>query len=116
VPDLPYGNSTAVPFEKKYFSGGANSIRAWQVRSLGPGSFDESALIDSVGRRFPNSTADIKLEANIEYRFNLFWLMEGALFLDAGNIWAITRMMEGKVHYLKILISQRNCSRNRTSG
>ncbi|MGF1586176.1 MAG: BamA/TamA family outer membrane protein [Bacteroidales bacterium] len=88
---LPYGNSTALPFEKKYFSGGANSIRAWQVRSLGPGSFDESALIDSIGRRFPNSTADIKLEANIEYRFNLFWLMEGALFLDAGNIWAINK-------------------------
>lgn len=88
---LPYGNSSALPFEKKYFSGGANSIRAWQVRSLGPGSFDESSLIDSIGRRFPNSTADIKLEANIEYRFNLFWLMEGALFLDAGNIWAINK-------------------------
>ncbi len=81
---LPYGNSTALPFEKKYFSGGANSIRAWQVRSLGPGSFHEPA-----DRSFPNRTADIKLEANIEYRFGLFWLLEGALFLDAGNIWAI---------------------------
>jgi outer membrane protein assembly factor BamA len=88
---LPYGNSSALPFEKKYFSGGANSVRAWQVRSLGPGSFDESALIDSLGRRFPNSTADIKLETNLEYRFDLFWLMEGALFLDAGNIWAINK-------------------------
>lgn len=81
---LPYGNSTALPFEKKYFSGGANSIRAWQVRSLGPGSFHDAA-----DRSFPNRTADIKLEANIEYRFELFWLLEGALFLDAGNIWAI---------------------------
>jgi len=81
---LPYGNSAALPFEKKYFAGGANSIRAWQVRSLGPGSFHEAT-----DRSFPNRTADIKLEANIEYRFNLFWLMEGALFLDAGNIWAI---------------------------
>ncbi len=81
---LPYGNSTALPFEKKYFAGGANSIRAWQVRSLGPGSFHEPA-----DRSFPNRTADIKLEANIEYRFELFWLIEGALFLDAGNIWAI---------------------------
>ncbi len=81
---LPYGNSTALPFEKKYFSGGANSIRAWQVRSLGPGSFHEPA-----DRSFPNRTADIKLEANMEYRFDLFWVLEGALFLDAGNIWAI---------------------------
>ncbi|MFO7922585.1 MAG: BamA/TamA family outer membrane protein [Bacteroidales bacterium] len=81
---LPYGNSSALPFEKKYFSGGANSIRAWQVRSLGPGSFHEPA-----DRSFPNRTADIKIEANLEYRFDLFWLMEGALFLDAGNIWAI---------------------------
>jgi len=81
---LPYGNSTALPFEKKYFSGGANSIRAWQVRSLGPGSFNEPT-----DRSYPNKTADIKLEANIEYRFKLFWLLEGAMFLDAGNIWAI---------------------------
>ncbi len=81
---LPYGNSSALPFIKKYFSGGANSIRAWQVRSLGPGSFNEPA-----NRSFPNRTADIKLEANLEYRFKLFWLMEGAMFLDAGNIWAI---------------------------
>jgi outer membrane protein assembly factor BamA len=81
----PYGNSTALPFEKKYFSGGANSIRAWQVRNLGPGSFSENET-----SYYPNQTADIKLEANIEYRFKLFWLLEGALFVDAGNIWSIT--------------------------
>jgi outer membrane protein assembly factor BamA len=81
---VPYGNSAALPFEKKYFAGGANSIRAWQVRSLGPGSFHEAT-----DRSFPNRTADIKLEANIEYRFDMFWLLEGALFMDAGNIWAI---------------------------
>jgi outer membrane protein assembly factor BamA len=83
---LPYGNSVALPFEKKYFSGGANSIRAWQVRSLGPGSFYEES-----DRSFPNRTADIKLEANLEYRFKMFWLLEGAFFLDAGNIWAINK-------------------------
>jgi len=79
---IPYGNSRAMPFEKQYFGGGANGIRAWQVRTLGPGSYvpDES--------RFLNQTADIKLEANAEYRFNLFWILEGALFLDAGNIWS----------------------------
>ncbi|MBN1187380.1 MAG: BamA/TamA family outer membrane protein [Bacteroidales bacterium] len=80
----PYGNSTVLPFEKKYFSGGANSIRAWQVRSLGPGSLEEETLT-----KYPNQSADIKLEANLEYRFDLFWLLKGALFLDAGNIWEI---------------------------
>jgi outer membrane protein assembly factor BamA len=78
---LPYGNSKAIPFEKQYFSGGANDIRAWQVRSLGPGSYaDPSILL--------NETGDIKLEANAEYRFKLFWIIEGATFLDAGNIWS----------------------------
>jgi outer membrane protein assembly factor BamA len=78
---IPYGNSKAIPFEKQYFGGGANGIRAWQVRSLGPGSYisEEEKLI--------NQTADIKLEANAEYRFKLFWILEGAMFVDAGNIW-----------------------------
>ncbi len=80
---LPYGNLDVLPFEKRYFSGGANSVRAWPVRALGPGSFKD---IDAY---FYNQTADIKLEANIEYRFRLFWILEGAFFLDAGNIWNI---------------------------
>ena len=80
---IPYGNSKAIPFEKQYFSGGSNGIRAWQVRSLGPGSY-----IPDTTSTFLNQTADIKLEANAEYRFKLFWILEGALFLDAGNIWS----------------------------
>jgi len=80
---IPFGNFDVLPFEKKYFTGGANGIRAWQVRSLGPGSYKTNTLI------YPNQSSDVKLEANLEYRFKLFWLMEGALFLDAGNIWAI---------------------------
>jgi len=82
---IPYGNSKAIPFEKQYFGGGANGIRAWQVRSLGPGSYlpEES--------EFLNQTADIKLEANAEYRFKLFWILEGAVFVDAGNIWTFNR-------------------------
>jgi outer membrane protein assembly factor BamA len=80
---IPYGNSLAMPFEKQYFEGGANGIRGWQVRSLGPGSFDPPDA------KYINQTGDIKIEANIEYRFNLFWVLEGALFVDAGNIWAI---------------------------
>ncbi|WP_430819723.1 BamA/TamA family outer membrane protein [Carboxylicivirga caseinilyticus] len=80
----PYGNSQTMPFVKQYFSGGANSIRAWPVRGLGPGSHKESVI------QYYNMTADIKLEANAEYRFKLFWLLEGALFVDVGNIWDIT--------------------------
>jgi len=79
----PYGNLTVLPFEKRYFSGGANSIRAWPVRGLGPGSFVEKTL------DYYNQTADIKFEVNAEYRFSLFWLLEGAFFIDAGNIWTI---------------------------
>lgn len=80
---VPYGNSQAMPFEKQYYGGGANGIRAWQVRTLGPGSY----LSSESG--FLNQTGDIKIEANAEYRFKLFWVLEGALFLDAGNIWSV---------------------------
>jgi outer membrane protein assembly factor BamA len=80
---IPYGNSRALPFEKQYFGGGANGVRAWQVRSLGPGSF-----VNDIPS-FINQTADIKIELNVEYRFKLFWILEGAVFIDAGNIWTI---------------------------
>lgn len=82
---IPYGNFDVLPFEKKYFTGGANGIRAWQVRSLGPGTY--RAPEDT----YPNQSSDIKLEANLEYRFRLISFLEGALFLDAGNIWAINK-------------------------
>ncbi len=81
---FPYGNSTALPFEKQYFSGGANSIRAWNVRDVGPGAYQGQSFTT-----IPNQTADIKMEANVEYRFDMFWVLEGALFLDAGNIWSM---------------------------
>jgi outer membrane protein assembly factor BamA len=80
---IPFGNSRAMPFEKQYFGGGANGLRAWQVRSLGPGSFDNDIPA------FINQTADMKIELNTEYRFKLFWILEGAVFVDAGNIWTI---------------------------
>ncbi len=80
-----YANSSAMPFEKQYFSGGANSIRAWQVKNLGPGSYN-----DLEETAFPNQTGDVKLEANMEYRFKLFWKMEAALFMDVGNIWSLS--------------------------
>lgn len=80
---IPYGNFDVLPFEKKYFTGGANGIRAWPVRSLGPGTYKASP------EEYPNQTADIKLEGNLEYRFKLIAFIEGALFLDVGNIWAM---------------------------
>lgn len=82
----PFGNSKMLPFEKRYFSGGANSVRGWSVRSLGPGNFrgTESERMDYV-----NKTGDIKLDLNLEYRTYLFWKLNGALFVDAGNVWTI---------------------------
>jgi len=82
----PYGNAEVMPFEKRYFSGGSNGIRAWQVRSLGPGSY---TLPESDKDIYPNQLGDIKLEANFEYQFDLFWYFKGAVFLDAGNIWTL---------------------------
>jgi len=79
----PYGNLTVMPFEKMYFSGGANSIRAWPVRGLGPGSFKGDEL------EYYNQTADMKLEFNAEYRYRLFWIVDGAAFIDMGNIWNV---------------------------
>ena len=81
----PYGNSTILPFEKRYFSGGANSVRGWSVRSLGPGRYARhDGNID-----FINQTGDMKLDLNMEYRAHLFWKLNGALFVDAGNIWTL---------------------------
>lgn len=80
---VPYGNMKALPFEEAYYCGGANDMRAWHARMLGPGSYESE--------RYPNSVGDFKLEVNWEYRFKLFWLLEGALFVDAGNVWKINR-------------------------
>ena len=81
----PYGNSSILPFEKRYFSGGANSVRGWNVRELGPGHFKGSdGRID-----FINQTGDMKLDLNIELRSYLFWKFNGAFFVDAGNIWTL---------------------------
>ena len=79
-----YGNSSALPFEKHFYGGGANSLRGWQARTVGPGCSprDTSFVI-------PNQTGDMKLEANIEYRFNMFWKVAGAVFVDAGNVWML---------------------------
>ena len=86
----PYGNSNILPFEKRYFSGGANSVRGWGVRELGPGSYKgQNGRID-----FINQTGDMKLDLNMEYRTFLFWKFEGAAFIDAGNIWTLRNYAE----------------------
>lgn len=77
-----YGNSSALPFEKHFYVGGANSLRGWQARAVGPGTSPKDTTFV-----IPNQTGDIKLEANIEYRFNMFWKVAGAAFVDAGNVW-----------------------------
>ena len=81
----PYGNSTILPFEKRYFSGGANSVRGWSVRSLGPGRYKGTdGNID-----FINQTGDMKIDVNLEYRTRLMGKLDGAIFVDAGNIWTL---------------------------
>ena len=81
---IGYGNSVTLPFEKLFWAGGAYSLRGWQARTVGPGY----AQVDTTFT-IPNQTGDMRLEANIEYRFPLFWNFEGALFMDAGNVWNI---------------------------
>ena len=81
----PYGNSTMVPFEKRFYAGGANGVRGWGVRTLGPGAYDARNSVTD----FINQCGDIRLDLSVEYRAKLFWVLEGALFVDAGNIWTI---------------------------
>ena len=84
-----YGNSDVVPFVKQYYSGGPYSVRAFNIRSLGPGTYNEtgaSAQTDSNGNFF-DKTGNIRLEANIEYRFPIYSFFKGAFFVDAGNVW-----------------------------
>lgn len=77
-----YGNSTVIPYENQFFAGGANGMRAWQARSLGPG-FDPVSSAFSI----PSQSGNFKFEFDMEYRFKMFWKFEGALFAEAGNVW-----------------------------
>ena len=87
---FPYGNSDVLPYEKRYFAGGANSVRGWGVRELGPGSYSgRDGKID-----FINQTGDLKLDLSVEYRSFLFWKLHGAAFIDAGNVWTLRNYLE----------------------
>ncbi len=80
---IPYGNSTIIPYEKRYFSGGANSVRGWSARGLGPGRYiGRDGKVD-----FINQTGNLKLDFSVEYRTLLFWKLHAAAFIDAGNVW-----------------------------
>lgn len=99
----PYGNADVVPFEKRFFAGGANSVRGWSVRTLGPGIYKSTTSgVDFM------QTGDIKLDLNFEYRFKLFWVLEGAAFADAGNVWTINsyRTQEGGLFQLDSFYKQ----------
>jgi hypothetical protein len=82
----PYANSKEIPFERRYYAGGANNVRGWGVRSLGPGSMQKDSTTS-----FIHQAGDIRMDANIEYRSRLFWKFELAFYVDAGNIWTVRK-------------------------
>jgi len=84
---LPYGNDTILPFVKQFFSGGSNSLRGFRSRSVGPGTYGGGQIPKDSSGILPDMTGDIRLEFNTEYRAKLFSIVNGALFLDAGNVW-----------------------------
>ena len=82
---VPYGNSQTIPFEKRYFAGGSNSVRGWAARTLGPGGYKGNGKqID-----FNNQSGDVRLNLNLEYRAKVWSIFELAAFFDAGNIWTV---------------------------
>lgn len=95
---LPYSNLPVLPFEKSFYVGGANDIRAWQIRTLGPGAFNDT-LISVLDK-----TGDIMIEGNLEYRFGIYKYLQGATFVDAGNVWlmhANAKFKEGEFLFNK---------------
>jgi len=86
---LPYGNSTVIPYSQQFFIGGSNSLRGFQANSIGPGAYILPPVLAQGTSFLPDESGDIKIEGNIEYRPKLFSVVEGALFVDAGNIWLL---------------------------
>ncbi|CAM4212002.1 BamA/TamA family outer membrane protein [Gillisia limnaea] len=89
---IPYGNSNVMPFSKQYFSGGPYSVRAFRIRSLGPGTYDPAESGDA---GFFDQSGNIRLEANVEYRFPIISFLKGAAFVDAGNVWNTNESLPG---------------------
>lgn len=80
-----YGNSSVAPYSEQFFVGGANSIRAFNAREIGPGKYRSTSRM----RSFVEQTGEIKLQANLEYRPHILGNLYGAVFLDAGNVWTM---------------------------
>jgi len=80
-----YGNSSVLPYSKQFFSGGPNSIRAFHINSVGPGTYEQ----DTAKIGFLQLGGDVKLEMNTEYRFGIMRYLKGAVFVDAGNVWLL---------------------------
>jgi outer membrane protein assembly factor BamA len=106
-----YGNSISMPYEEVYYSGGAYSLRGWQSRSIGPGA----APVDTTFV-IPNQVGDLKLEANIEYRFKMVGVLDGALFLDAGNIWSLNYKQSDKLAVFDVATFYRQIALNTGFG
>ncbi|MEA4840854.1 MAG: BamA/TamA family outer membrane protein [Bacteroidales bacterium] len=81
----PYGNASVLPYSKQFFSGGPNSLRAFSINSVGPGSYHQN----TGNSGFSQMGGDVKLETNAEYRFGIYSFLKGALFVDAGNVWLL---------------------------
>ena len=84
---MAYGNSDVMPFVKQYYAGGPYSVRAFRIRSLGPGTYNADQDANNTSNSFVDKTGNIRLEANLEYRFPIVSFLKGAVFADAGNIW-----------------------------
>jgi outer membrane protein assembly factor BamA len=87
----PFGYTSDVPYVKQFFAGGPNSLRSWAPRGLGPGAYEDTLAVRSVNNTRLYQTGDLKIEFNLEYRFKMFWLLNGAFFIDAGNVWTLRR-------------------------
>lgn len=85
----PYGNSSQLPFVKQFFAGGNNSLRGFRSRTVGPGSYKPKGIENPKTFFLPDQSGDIKIEVNSEFRQKLFSIVEGALFIDAGNVWLV---------------------------
>lgn len=88
---IPYGNSTSVPFTKQFSVGGPTSLRGFQIREIGPGGYINSDYGSDATIGFFNQTGDMKMEANLEMRFDIFKWFKGAIFTDMGNVWLLKK-------------------------
>ncbi|RXJ49853.1 translocation and assembly module lipoprotein TamL [Gelidibacter gilvus] len=105
---LAYGNSDVVPFVKQYYAGGPYSVRAFRIRSLGPGTYNVEEDTNNTSDSYFDKTGNIRMEANLEYRFPIVSFLKGAVFADAGNIWNSKEnpVFDGKDKFSKDFISE----------